>query len=258
LPFFLGLMEHLAKHGLRCPQPMRNRAGAASSQVKGRAAAILTFLNGISLRKPEAQHCQAVGAAMALFHEAGKDFGIARANALSVEGWRELAAATAMRADAVQSGLTALIGDALEALARDWPKDLPSGVIHADLFPDNVLFMGDQVSGLIDFYFACNDMLAYDLAVLLNSWCFESDGAYNITKGKAAIAGYRAMRAMSPAEIEAMPVLMRGAALRFLLTRLFDWLNPDPTALVRPKDPREYARKLRFHLAVKSASEYGF
>jgi homoserine kinase type II len=258
LPFFLGLMEHLAKHGLRCPQPMRNRAGAASSQVKGRAAAILTFLTGISLRKPEAQHCQAVGAAMALFHEAGKDFGIARANALSVDGWRELAAATAMRADAVQSGLSGLIGDALAGLARDWPKDLPSGVIHADLFPDNVLFMGDQVSGLIDFYFACNDMLAYDLAVLLNSWCFESDGAYNITKGKAVIAGYRATRAMSAAEIEAMPVLMRGAALRFLLTRLFDWLNPDPAALVRPKDPKEYSRKLRFHLAVKNASEYGF
>ena len=258
LPFFLGLMEHLARRGVNCPQPMRDRNGNASTMLKGRAAAILSFLNGISLRKPEAQHCAAAGAALASLHAAGDGFEISRANALSVEGWRELAAATAARADAVQGGLAQLIGETLATLARDWPRDLPVGVIHADLFPDNVLFMGDKVSGVIDFYFACNDMLAYDLAVTLNSWCFEGDGAYNITKGKAMIAAYRDKRPMSDAEIAAMPLLMRGAALRFLLTRLYDWLNPDPNALVRPKDPREYSKKLRFHLAVKNPSEYGF
>jgi len=258
LPFFLGLMSHLAARGIRCPQPERDSKGQASSMLKGRAAAILTFLNGISLRRPEARHCQAAGAALASFHSAGKDFSLTRANALSVAGWHELATATVTRAEAVQGGLGGLITESLSDLERDWPRDLPMGVVHADLFPDNVLFMGDSVSGLIDFYFACNDMLAYDLAVLLNSWCFESDGAYNVTKGKAAIAGYRSGRTMSEAEIVAMPLLMRGAALRFLLTRLYDWLNPDPSALVRPKDPREYSRKLRFHLAVKSASEYGF
>jgi homoserine kinase type II len=258
LPFFLGLMEHLAAKGIHCPQPMRDKDGRASTMVKGRAAAIFTFLNGISLRRPEAVHCAAAGFGLASLHAAAAGFGISRPNALSVEGWRELAAATHARADAVQSGLAQLIGDALAGMARDWPKDLPSGVIHADLFPDNVLFMGDQVSGLIDFYFACNDMLAYDLAVLLNSWCFEPDGAYNITKGKAAIAAYRAGRAMSPAEIAAMPLLMQGASLRFLLTRLYDWLNPDPAALVRPKDPREYSKKLRFHRAVRNPGEYGF
>jgi homoserine kinase type II len=258
LPFFLGLMEHLAGHGLSCPQPVRTRDGKQWTMLKGRAAAILSFLTGISLRRPEPGHCQAAGAALAALHAAGDGFVLSRANALSVVGWHELAAATLPRADAIQAGLGALIADSLSALDAHWPQGLSSGVIHADLFPDNVLFMGDKVSGLIDFYFACNDMLAYDLAVLLNSWCFESDGAYNITKGNAAIAGYRARRAMTEGEIAAMPLLMRGAALRFLLTRLYDWLNPDAGALVRPKDPKEYSRKLRFHAAVKQAGEYGF
>ena len=258
LPFFLGLMEHLAGHGLSCPQPVRARDGKQWTMLKGRAAAILSFLSGISLRRPEAGHCQAAGEALAALHAAGGGFALSRANALSVAGWHELAAATVPRADAIQAGLGALIADSLSALDAHWPRGLPSGVIHADLFPDNVLFMGDKVSGLIDFYFACNDMLAYDLAVLLNSWCFENDGAYNITKGKAMIAGYRAKRTMTEGELAAMPLLMRGAALRFLLTRLYDWLNPDAGALVRPKDPKEYSRKLRFHAAVKQAGEYGF
>jgi homoserine kinase type II len=257
LPFFLGLMEHLAARGLNCPQPLRNQGGQQWGMLKDRAAAILTFLNGISLRRPDAAHCGAAGGALARLHHAAQGFALTRPNALSVPGWRELAAATAARADEVQEGLAALIAEALADLERNWPRDLPAGIIHADLFPDNVLFMQDKVSGLIDFYFACNDMLAYDLAVSLNSWCFESDGAYNITKGKALIAGYAAHRALSAAEAEALPVLMRGAALRFLLTRLYDWLNHDSNALVRPKDPREYSKRLRFHLAVKHAREYG-
>jgi homoserine kinase type II len=257
LPFFLGLMEHLQAHGLNCPQPLRARDGAQWVMLKGRAAAVLTFLNGISLRRPDAAHCAAAGDALARLHRAGEGFGLSRANALGLAGWRELAAATAARADAVQGGLAGLIGETLEALAVEWPKDLPAGLIHADLFPDNVLFTQDKVSGVIDFYFACHDLYAYDLAVMLNSWCFENDGAYNITKGKALIGAYRAVRPLNEAEALALPVLMRGAALRFLLTRLYDWLNPDPNALVRPKDPREYSKKLRFHLAVKHAGEYG-
>ena len=257
LPFFLGLMEHLAARGVNCPQPVRTRSGAQSVMLKGRAAAVLTFLNGVSLRRPDASHCGAAGGALARLHEAGQGFALTRPNALSLEGWRELAGATAARADEIQDGLAALIAAALADLARHWPADLPAGLIHADLFPDNVLFLQDKVSGLIDFYFACHDMYAYDLAVMLNSWCFESDGAYNVTKGKALIAAYRAVRPLSEAELTALPVLMRGAALRFLLTRLYDWLNHDPTALVRPKDPREYSKKLRFHMAVKHAGEYG-
>jgi homoserine kinase type II len=257
LPFFLGLMEHLAKQGVSCPQPVRGRTGQQQMKLNGRAGAIFTFLNGISLRRPEAAHCAAAGSALARLHQAGRGFALSRRNALGLAGWRELAGQTLSDADAVQDGLADLIGEALAGLEQSWPQQLPAGIIHADLFPDNVLFMQDRVSGLIDFYFACNDAFAYDLAVMLNSWCFESDGAYNITKGKALIAAYAAARALSGEEIAALPILMRGAALRFLLTRLYDWINHDPHALVRPKDPREFARRLRFHLKVKSATEYG-
>jgi homoserine kinase type II len=258
LPFFLGLMEHLAMRGIACPEPVRRQDGAQWSMLKGRQAAILSFLNGISLRRPEPVHCQAVGGALARLHEATAGFAQVRPNALGPAGWRELANTTSGHADDVQPDLRALIGNTLADLERDWPRHLPGGVIHADLFPDNVLFMGENVSGLIDFYFACNDMPAYDLAITLGSWCFETDGSFNVTKARALIAGYRAQRPLNDAEIGAMPLLMRGAALRFLLTRLYDWLNPDPAALVRPKDPREYARRLRFHLGVKHAGEYGF
>jgi homoserine kinase type II len=257
LPFFLGLMEHLAARGLACPVPMRGREGRQWTQVNGKPAALLTFLDGLSLRRPEAARCAAAGEACADLHEAGKGFAISRPNVLGLEGWRKLAAATLPKADSVQDGLRALIEDALTRLSGEWPTGLPSGIIHADLFPDNVLLMNDKVSGLIDFYFACNDALAYDLAVMLNAWCFESDGAYNITKGKALIGAYRRRRELTDAECAALPALARGAALRFLLTRLYDWLNPDPTALVRPKDPRDFAKRLRFHMKVTTPAEYG-
>ena len=257
LPFFLGLLEHLAAHGISCPVPVRSSKGAQSALLNNRPAALLTFLNGLSLRRPEAAHCAAAGAALAALHEAGKDFTPTRPNALGHEGWRELAAQCAPRAETVQTDLRALIETTLAEVTADWPRDLPSGVIHADLFPDNVLFMNGDVSGLIDFYFACNDAYAYDLAVMLNSWCFEPDGAYNVTKSKSLIAAYRRKRALSPAEIAALPVLARGAALRFLLTRLYDWLNHDPTSLVRPKDPRDFSKRLRFHRNVRNAAEYG-
>jgi len=156
----------------------------------------------------------------------------------------------------VQPGMRALIEETLTSLAGRWPEQLPKGVIHADLFPDNVLFMNGRVSGLIDFYFACNDLIAYDLAVMLNAWCFESDG-FNITKGRALMAAYRKRRKLSDAEIDALPVLATGAALRFLLTRLYDLINHDPMALVRPKDPRDFFKRLRFHRTVKDAAAYG-
>ena len=179
-----------------------------------------------------------------------------RANALGPVGWRPLAESI-HGADTVEDGLDALINRSLDDTTAAWPHELPSGVIHADFFPDNILFVGDAVGGVIDFYFACNDFYVYDLATMLNSWCFELDGSYNITKGQAVLSAYRAARPLSEAEIAALPVLMRGAALRFLLTRTYDWLNQDPNAIVRVKDPREYSKKLRFHNKVKHAREYG-
>ena len=257
LPFFLGLLEHLAARGIACPLPVRSRSGAQSTILGGRPAALLTFLDGLSLRRPEATHCAAAGAALAEMHAAGKDFALKRPNALGHNGWRELAQACIPRAEEVEKGLAELIASSLGQLASNWPDGLPEGVIHADLFPDNVLFIDGGVSGLIDFYFACNDALAYDLAIMLNAWCFESDAAFNVTKSKNLIAAYARKRPLSAAEREALPVLAAGAALRFLLTRLYDRLNHDPQALVRPKDPREYSKRLRFHRKVRSPAEYG-
>jgi len=257
LPFFLGLMEHLSSHGIACPQPVRRIDGAQSGSLNGRPAALLTYLNGLSLRSPDADHCAAAGAALAALHEAGFEFDLYRPNALDLDGWRELATSIVDRADTVQSGLRDLIETTLNDLAEQWPHPLPSGIIHADLFPDNVLFMNSEVSGLIDFYFACNDAFAYDLAVLLNAWCFDDTNTFDKEKGKNLLAAYRKHRELSDTEISALPVLARGAALRFLLTRLYDLLNHDPMALVRPKDPRDFADRLRFHRKVKSATEYG-
>jgi homoserine kinase type II len=257
LPFYLGLMEHLARAGIRCPTPVRSRDGYVTGPLNGRPAAILTFLDGVSLRRPTPEHCAKTGRALAELHEAGNGFAGERANALALEGWKQLASDCSAKADSVAEGLRSLIDDELTVLSARWPTDLPGGVIHADLFPDNVLFVDDEVSGLIDFYFACRDALAYDLAVTLNAWCFEPDGSFNLTKGRALMSGYQAKRRLQPAERSAMPLLCRGAALRFLLTRLYDWLNPDPAALVRPKDPREFARRLRFHRDVKNADAYG-
>jgi homoserine kinase type II len=256
LPFFLGLMEHLAARGIACPQPVRDKSGAQWMTLNGRPAALLTFLHGVSLRKPDVAHCAAAGEALARLHAAASDFASTRTNALGLPDWRKLAADTKAQADTVQPGLAALIQASLDELS-DWPNGLPTGVIHADLFPDNVLFVDGKISGLIDFYFACNDALAYDIAVMLNAWCFEADCAFNVTKSKALLSAYCQKRELTSAEVAALPTLARGAALRFLLTRLYDWLNPDPTALVRPKDPRDYVKRLRFHRQVKSAREYG-
>ncbi|MFO1247407.1 MAG: homoserine kinase [Alphaproteobacteria bacterium] len=256
LPFFLGLMEHLARGGVHCPLPVKTRDGQSLVTLNGRHAAIVTFLTGIALRRPDVAHCAAGGAALAGLHKAGEGFALKRANALGPAGWRPLAEAI-HGADTIEDGLDGLIKTSLEDITAAWPKALPAGVIHADFFPDNILFVGDQVGGVIDFYFACNDFYVYDLATMLNSWCFELDGSYNITKGQAVIGAYRQQRPLSEAEIDALPVLMRGAALRFLLTRTYDFLNQDPNALVRVKDPKEYSKKLRFHNKVKHAREYG-
>ncbi len=257
LPFFVALMQHLAARGLNCPQPVRNRDGQALGRLAGRPACVVTFLDGMGVRRPGVVHCGAVGEAMARLHLAGADFPMCRANALSVQGWRPLYEAARERADTLTPGLAAAASTALDMLERAWPADLPQGVIHADLFPDNVFFLGQSLSGVIDFYFACTDALAYDLAIGLNAWCFEPDGSFNLTKGQAMIAGYERVRPLSGAEVAALPVLCRGAALRFMLTRLVDWLNVPAGALVKPLDPLEYYRKLRFHERATTASDYG-
>ena len=257
LPFFLGLMEHLASRGITCPQPVKTKTGKTLGKLAGRPAAMVTFLDGLWIRRPSAAHCAALGEALARLHLAGSDFAMHRDNALSVAGWRALYDGCRERAHKVERNIESLLATELDVLERDWPQNLPQGVIHADLFPDNVFFLGGRLSGLIDFYFACTDTLAYDVAICLNAWCFENDHSYNVTKGRALLASYNKTRPFSTEEWEKLPLLARGASVRFLLTRLVDWLDVPPGAMVRPKDPREYARKLRFHQKIKSSRDYG-
>ena len=257
LPFFIALMEHLAGQGVACPTPIKGRDGIALRELCGRPAAVVTFLAGMWPRRIQPFHCAALGSALAALHRAGVSFGMARANDLAVAGWRRLYQACRARASEVQPGLAEELGAELALLEEEWPRDLPIGVIHADLFPDNVFFRERQVSGLIDFYFACTDFFAYDLAICLNAWCFEADGSFNVTKARLLLDGYRRGRPLAAAELAALPLLARGSALRFLLTRLFDWLNQPAGALVKPKDPIEYLRKLRFHRGLADIGGYG-
>jgi len=257
LPFFLGLMEHLAAKGLSCPTPIKARDGASLRELCGRPAAIISFLEGMWPRRPTERHCQLLGTAMAEFHIKGRDFALKRPNNLSLSGWQTLVANTKDRADEVSPGLSGIVQDELKFLEAHWPQDLEVGVIHADLFPDNVFFLGDRLSGLIDFYFACTDFLTYDLAICLNAWCFEVKGEFNVTKAKSMIDSYTKLRPLSDKELAALPVLARGGALRFLLTRLYDWLNHPPGAFVSPKDPLEYLKKLRFHQQATTSAAYG-
>jgi homoserine kinase type II len=257
LPFFLGLMGHLSASGMSCPTPIIGRDGAALKELNGRPAAMVTFLEGVWPRRIEPGHCRSLGGAMAGMHLASMDFDIQRVNALSVESWRPLLASCNLPSLEIYHALHNELNVELGRLETDWPTDLPIGVVHADLFPDNVFFLHQNVSGIIDFYFACTDFLAYDLAICLNAWCFENDGAFNVTKARLLISAYQKVRPLSASELEALPVLARGSAMRFLLTRLYDWLNQPEGAMVKPKDPMEYLKKLRFHQKVSSPSAYG-
>ena len=257
LPFFLGLMEHLAARGLACPTPIHGRDGKALRNLCGRPAAIVSFLKGVWHRRIALAHCAALGPAMAEMHLKGADFPLTRRNSLSVEGWRGLFEAVRPRAHEVKADLADLLAAELDHLEAHWPKGLPVGLIHADLFPDNVFFLGEAMSGIIDFYFACTDILAYDVAICLNAWCFEADGAFNATKARLMLNGYRRVRPLSADELDALPLLARGAATRFLLTRSYDWLNTPEGAFVKRKDPLEYYRKLVFHQGIGGPGGYG-
>lgn len=255
LPFFMAVMAHLAERDFPAPQPVATRAGAPLTRAKDKPAAIVSFLDGAWTRIPNVRHCTAIGDALARMHVALDGFRPSRANALGVDGWEGLITPRLAQAEQLRAGLAALIERDMTDVRAAWPTNLPRGAIHADLFPDNALFVGHQLSGVIDFYFACTDFLAYDLAVCLNAWCFGE--AYDERRGRAMIGAYHAARPLSSGERAALPALARGAALRFFATRLTDWAAAPAGALVKPKDPLEYADKLAFHRSVKSAAEYG-
>ncbi len=257
LPFFMQLMEALAAKGIPAPRPMLAKDGQALRRIKNKPAALVTFLDGVSPKKPSVNQCRALGAAMAQMHLALSDFSLRRQNSLGATSWAKLFEGRHAAAETLKHGEGDRVAADLQFLAAHWPSNLPEGVIHADLFPDNALFLGDRLSGIIDFYFACTDALAYDLAISLNAWCFEPSGEYNLTKGQAMILGYESGRPLNADERAALPILARGAAMRFFLTRLVDWDSTPAGALVRPKNPGEYAAKLAFHRAAAGPGDYG-
>ena len=263
LPWFLGLMRHLATRGVTCPQPIAGRDGAALRVLAGRPAAITSFLPGVWPRRVRPEHCRQLGQALARLHRAGADYAPVRPNRLGPDAWTPLLDSCRSSGDRVQPGLVAELDRALSRILPAWPDGLPCGQIHADLFPDNVFFLQGQpggsgarmLSGLIDFYFACTDLLAYDLGVCLNAWCFEPgpgrpDPEYSVTRARLILDGYESVRRLEPAERQALPVLAQGAAIRLLLTRLFDWVNTPDGALVTRKDPLDYLHRLRHLLAA--------
>jgi homoserine kinase type II len=249
LPFFLGLLDHLAMRGCPVPRTIHDREGSAFRFLDDKAVALIEFLPGVSVSEPTAAQARAVGAALAQVHLAAADFPEARANGMGPAEWLRLAEACGRDGLAsIDPALGDLVADELELLARDWPKGLPQSVIHADLFPDNVLMLGDSVAGLIDFYFACTDITAYDVAVTHAAWCFDASGRhFDPAISAALLAGYESVRPLSPDERAALPLLARGAALRFLMTRAYDWMNTPADAMVTRKDPMAFARRLMFY-----------
>ena len=256
LPYFLDVMHHLAGDGLPCPLPVEDKKGIALQKLAGKGACIISFLDGVSVSHPTPDQCASVGKVLAEMHMSAESFASTRANDLSLSGWKDMADSVRDKADTITNGLAKLIDDEISYLQAHWPQDLPSGLIHADLFPDNVLFTGDKLTGIIDFYFACTDMYAYDIAICINAWCFDDEHAFQTSHAKRLTEMYDMFRSLTPAEVKALPILCRGAALRFLLTRTYDWLNPVSDALVSAKDPLEYVKRLKFHQQVKDAADY--
>lgn len=257
LPFFLELLEHLAARKVPCPVPVHAADGSVIQQVAGRPAAMVSFLEGRSISRIQPAHCAEVGLHLARMHTASDGYGLTRPNSLSLQGWLEIWQKIEGRAVAEWPQAGAYVREAFSRVEAQWPKDLPAGIIHADLFPDNVFFEEETLTGLIDFYFACRDIFAYDLAICLNAWCFETNREFNITRSRRLMEAYDAARPLSAPERDAFPILCIGSALRFLMTRMHDWLNPKEGALVTPKDPMEYLEKLKFHLNARDYHAYG-
>lgn len=254
LPFFVDLLEHLAASGCPVPAMIRDRDGIAIQKISGRAACIIQFLSGISLTHPTAAQCDAAGAALGTMHRALQGYRGARENSMGHRHWRSITDA-AGNLDVVLPGLQAIVDDELAFLDAHWPADLPAHVIHADLFPDNVLTLGDRVTGLIDFYFAATDFRAYDVVITHGAWTFSDDGSLcDADLARALMRGYATQVALSDAEIATLPLLARGASLRFLLTRAHDWVHTPADALVTRKDPLPFLNRLRRYQAADAAS----
>lgn len=259
LPYFMALMEYAAAHGVPAPRPVTARDELVIRPLALRPAVLVTFLQGRSHKRLEVAHCASAGGMLAQFHASMAQFPQMRPNALSLTGWQKLYEQCAPRADEILPGLKKILDGEMAWLTAQWPvlEGLPRGTIHGDFFPDNALFAGDRITGIIDFYYACTDLLAYDLAIILNAWCFEVPNDFNLTKAKALLSAYQKIRPLTAAEIAALPLLCRGAAVRFLVRRLYDWLHPPEASLLRLLDPKIYLYRLEFHQQAKDVGAYG-
>ena len=255
LPFFLGLLDHLAANGCAVPATIHDKSGAAYRQIDGKSVALIEFLPGVSPTEPTPAQAHAVGAAIAKVHVAARDYRATRANALTpADSVATLEKCGRERLAQVDAGLPAIL-DLAQVIAAGWPKDLPCSIIHSDLFPDNVLMLDDDVIGMIDFYFACEDMMAYDLAVTHAAWCFDKSGArFAADVGRALIQGYETIRALEASERDALPILAQGACLRFVASRAEDWLDVPADAQVERKDPMDFVRRWDFYASQGKAA----
>ena len=257
LPFFFNLMNHLNDNEIKCPKVIKDKSDKLYNFIKDKPAVITSFLDGMSIKKIAPKHCGELGTNLAKFHLASNKLEIKRNNTLGIKDLGTLVAEINKLNLNEHADLLTIVNNEYDYLKNEIPFNLPSGIIHADLFPDNVFFIEDQLSGIIDFYFACNDYYAYELAICINAWCFEGNNEFNISKAKSFLHQYNSIREIGAEELKSLPILARAAALRFLLTRLYDKIHHNKNDLVSTKDPKEYYEKLKFHQTVKNVSEYG-
>ena len=256
LPFFIKLLSILSENNFPCPKPIPNKNNEKINKIKNKNAALVTFLNGHSKTRITTEDCFEIGKITAQLHEITKKFNIYRKNNLSIESWQSIFDKIIKQKIDLDESIIKKTKNYLNFLKDKWPKELPQGIIHADLFPDNIFFTNNKVSGIIDFYFACNDFFAYEIAICLNSICFDNNSTFNMTKAKNLIDGYSSTRELSEDEKEYLPILSMGAAMRFFLTRLYDFYHTDNKANVKIKDPFEYLKKIEFHSTIKNFNEY--
>jgi homoserine kinase type II len=256
LPFFIKLLSYLSENKFPCPKPIANKNNEKINRIKNKNAALVTFLNGQSKNKITSEECFEIGKITAQLHEITKKFDINRKNNLSIENWESIFEKTIKQKIDLEESIIKKTKNYLNFLKDKWPKNLPQGIIHADLFPDNIFFTNNKVSGIIDFYFACNDFFAYEIAICINSLCFDNNSTFNMTKAKNLIDGYTSIRTLSEDEKKYLPILSMGAAMRFFLTRLYDFYHTDNKADVKIKDPFEYLKKIEFHSTIKNFNEY--
>lgn len=256
LPFFINLLSNLSENKFPCPKPIANKNNKKINKIKNKNAALVTFLNGQSKNKITSEESFEIGKITAQLHEITKKFNISRKNNLSIESWQNIFEKTIKQKIDLDETIIKKTKNYLNFLKDKWPKNLPQGIIHADLFPDNIFFTKNKVSGIIDFYFACNDFFAYEIAICINSICFDNNSTFNMTKAKNLIDGYSSIRTLSEEEKKFLPILSMGAAMRFFLTRLHDFYHTDNKADVKIKDPFEYFKKIEFHSTIKNFNEY--